>query len=207
MIIKKYTLGPVQANCYLLVCTDTKKAALIDPGDRSTEIAELISREKYELSVIINTHGHFDHIGGNKFFSCNKVPVAAHRLEYDRIKTGGDAAMFGLDCDISPDPSIDASQTEIISFGSVNLKVLHTPGHTQGHISLYHKESASLFCGDVLFFRSIGRTDLPGGSRKQLLDSIRSKLYTLPGVTVVYPGHGPETSIEDEIKHNPWTAQ
>ena len=115
--------------------------------------------------------------------------------------------MFGLDCDISPDPSIDASQTDTISFGSVNLKVLHTPGHTQGHISLYHNESASLFCGDVLFFRSIGRTDLPGGSQKQLLESIRSKLYTLPGATVVYSGHGPETSIEDEIKHNPWTAQ
>ena len=207
MIIKKYTLGPVQANCYLLVCSNTKKAALIDPGDRSTEIAELISKEKYELSVIINTHGHFDHIGGNKFFSGGKVPVAAHRLEYERIKRGGDAAMFGLDCDISPDSSIDASQTDTISFGSVNLKVLHTPGHTQGHISLYHNESASLFCGDVLFFRSIGRTDLPGGSQKQLLESIRSKLYTLPGATVVYSGHGPETSIEDEIKHNPWTAQ
>ncbi|MDX9802008.1 MAG: MBL fold metallo-hydrolase [Spirochaetia bacterium] len=206
MIIKKYTLGPVQTNCYLLICSKTKKAAIIDPGDRSIEIADLISAEKYELSVIINTHGHFDHIGGNKFFSGGKVPVAAHILEYDLIKAGGGSAMFGIESEISPDPSIDASQISEITFGETTLEVIHTPGHTQGHISLYHKESSSLFCGDVLFFRSIGRTDLPGGSQKQLLDSIRKKLYTLPGETVVYPGHGGETSIEDERKHNPWTA-
>jgi len=206
MIIKKYILGPVQAACYLLCCEESRKAALIDPGDRSSEIASFLKEGSYELCYIINTHGHFDHTGGNRFFAGKSVPIVLHRLDWELMKSGGGASYFGLDFEPSPEPSIDASEKASITFGNVTLEILHTPGHTMGHISLYHSITRSLFCGDVLFFRSVGRTDLPGGSRKMLLQSIREKLFSLPGDTTVYPGHGPETTIDDEKKYNPWVA-
>jgi hydroxyacylglutathione hydrolase len=212
VIIKKYILGPVQTACYLLCCTESRKAALIDPGDRSSEIASFLKEGNYELCYIINTHGHFDHTGGNRYFSGTSgtsgkpVPVVLHRLDMELMKSGGGASCFGLDIETSPEPSIDAAETASITFGSVTLEIIHTPGHTPGHISLYHSSSSSLFCGDVLFFRSVGRTDLPGGSQKMLLQSIREKLFALPGDTAVYPGHGPGTIIDDEKKYNPWAA-
>lgn len=206
MIIKKYVLGPVQTNCYLLVCEKTKKAAVIDPGEKCAAASQFISENSFSLALVINTHGHFDHIGGNRFFCGENIPLASHRLEFERIKTGGDASFFGLGIDKSPEPSIDLSERDIIDFGETSLRVIHTPGHTRGHISLYHMESGSLFCGDVLFFRSIGRSDLPGGSQKELLESIREKLFRLPDDTAVYPGHGPYTTIGDEKKYNPWAA-
>jgi len=207
LIIKQYILGPVQTNCYLLCCENKKKAALIDPGEKSDKIINFLSKEGYELSYIINTHGHFDHIDGNYFFyEKTKAPIASHKLEYDLIKIGGGASLFGLKSEKSPLPTIDLSVTDKLSFGDITLDVLYTPGHTQGHISLYHKESASLFCGDVLFYRSIGRTDLPGGNYEQLIASIHEKLYTLPGETIVYPGHGEETRISDEKRENPWVT-
>ncbi len=207
MIIKKYLLGPLQTNCYLVCCENKKKAAIIDPGDKSDKIIHFLSTEGYELSYIINTHGHFDHTEGNSFFNQKTgALLAAHKLEYDLITSGGGAILFGLDNERSPVPSIDLSELDQISFGNVNLKVIYTPGHTQGHISLYHKESASLFSGDVLFYRSIGRTDLPGGNYEQLIASIQEKLFTLPDETTVYPGHGQETRIGDEKRENPWAA-
>jgi glyoxylase-like metal-dependent hydrolase (beta-lactamase superfamily II) len=205
LIIKKYSLGHIQTNCYLLCCENKKKAAIIDPGDKSDKIISFLSKEGYELSYIINTHGNFDHIDGNYFFyEKTKAPIAAHKLEYDLILSGGGASFFGIKNKKSPEPSVDLSETDKLSFGDITLDVLYTPGHTQGHISLYHKESASLFCGDVLFYRSIGRTDLPGGNYDQLIASIKEKLFSLPNETIVYPGHEEKTRIKDEKTDNPW---
>ena len=206
MKITKHVLGPVQTNCYLLEDKDTKDAVLIDPGDKSSEIKNYINNNKLNLKYIINTHGHFDHTGGNAFFKTEKTEIASHALASDLMKEGGGASFFGLDIEKSPEPSIRLIKGSIISFGTQELEVLYTPGHTPGHISLYHRKSGSLFCGDVLFFRSIGRSDFPGGNHGQLIESIKKKLYTLPDDTMVYPGHGPETSIEDEKKNNPWTV-
>ena len=103
-------------------------------------------------------------------------------------------------------PAINLAETDKFSFGDITLDVLYTPGHTRGHISLYHRESASLFCGDVLFYRNIGRTDLPGGNYEQLLTSIREILFSLPDETIVYPGHGEKTLIKDEKRENPYVS-
>jgi glyoxylase-like metal-dependent hydrolase (beta-lactamase superfamily II) len=127
-------------------------------------------------------------------------------LEYDLINFGGGASFFGIQSEESPEPTIDLSEMDKISIGDIALDIIHTPGHTPGHISLYHKESAVLFCGDVLFHRSIGRTDMPGGNHALLIKSIHEKLFTLPEETIVYSGHGPETRIADEKKENPWAA-
>lgn len=210
MIIKQYILGPVETNCWLLCDEKEKKAAVIDPGDECKQAAEFLLKEGYELCYVINTHGHFDHIEGNSFFKTstgNKAQVAIHKLDLPLIKVGGGASLFGIKTNISPDPTIDFSEKTEITFGNITLQVIHTPGHTQGHVSLYHKESGSLFCGDVLFFRNIGRTDLPGGDYKQLIKSIQEKLFVLPDETEVYSGHGPKTTIGDEKKYNPYTSQ
>ena len=207
LIIKEFLLGQIQTNCYLLCCETKKKAAIIDPGDKSDKIIHFLSKEGYELSYIINTHGHFDHTLGNYFFHKHTgAPIAAHKLDYELIISGGGANLFGLKNEKSPAPAIDFSEMDKLSFGDVTLDVLYTPGHTRGHVSLYHKESASLFCGDVLFYQSIGRTDLPGGNHKQLITSIQEILFSLPDETTVYPGHGPKTSIGEEKRENPWVA-
>ncbi len=205
MKITKYVLGPVQTNCYLLEDTETSEAVLIDPGDKSSEIDSYINENKLNLKYIINTHGHFDHIGGNAFFKKETTEIASHKHAAGLMKEGGGSSFFGLSIEQSPEPSILLNEGDTISFGSITLSVLYTPGHTQGCISLYHEKSGSLFCGDVLFFRSIGRTDFPGGDHNLLLESIKTKLYKLPDNTRVYTGHGPETVIADEKKNNPWT--
>ncbi len=206
MKITKFILGPVQTNCYLLEDEESKESVLIDPGDKSSEINSYINDNRLDLKYIINTHGHFDHTGGNAFFKTGKTEIASHEKAADLMGKGGGASFFGINTEQSPEPSIILSEGDTISFGSSELAVLYTPGHTQGCISLYHKQSESLFCGDVLFFRSIGRTDFPGGDHEQIIKSIKNKLYTLPEKTKVYPGHGPETLICDEIINNPWTA-
>ena len=206
MKITKYVLGPVQTNCYLLEDEETDEAVLIDPGDKSSKIEDYIREKKLKLKYIINTHGHFDHIGGNAFFSREGTEVAASSMAADLMRDGGGSSFFGMSIDPSPEPSVILEDEDTVTFGSITLKVLHTPGHTQGCISLYNEESHILFCGDVLFYRSIGRSDFPGGNHEQLLESIKTRLYKLPGNTKVYTGHGPETSIEDEKLNNPWTA-
>ena len=206
MKITKYVLGPVQTNCYLLEDEKTEEAVLIDPGDISSNIEEYISEKKLKLKYIINTHGHFDHTGGNAFFSRKGTEIAASSKAAELMRDGGGSSFFGLSVEQSPEPSIILDDGDTIAFGSVTLKVLSTPGHTPGCISLYDEQSGVLFCGDVLFLRSIGRTDFPGGDHNQILESIKTKLYTLPDTTKVYSGHGPETVIADEKLNNPWTA-
>ena len=208
--IHQYQLGLIQTNTYLLQCIDSGKAVIIDPAEKSEEIKKLIQKEGLELVYIINTHGHFDHIGGNAYFhaaSGGKAAVAAHRKDFPLISSGGNSSFYGITINPSPPPEADAAELSFLEFGNIKLEILYTPGHTPGHISLYESVSSSLFCGDVLFYRSIGRTDLPGGSHETLLDSIRNKIFTLPENTAVYPGHGPMTGIKDEIRFNPWTQQ
>ena len=206
MKITRYVLGPVQTNCYLLECEKTKDAVLIDPGEKDDKLLEYITENNLKLKYIINTHGHFDHTGGNAFFKTGDTGIIAHKLSFELIASGGGASLFGLKTEQSPEPTVDASEADSVEFGSEKLEILYTPGHTRGHISLYHRKSGSLFSGDTLFFRSIGRTDFPGGNQNQLIDSIINQLYTLPDSTRVFPGHGPETTIGDEKGKNPWTA-
>lgn len=196
--------------CYLVGDEASKTCALIDPAFETDRILAEADRLKYRVTHIINTHGHSDHTAGN---AAIKTATGAKLLIHQQ-----DAQKLGrvvhktftriLGGKGSPIPDVLLNDNDLIQIGdSVNLRVIHTPGHTQGSICLY--TDGNLFTGDTLFVGAVGRTDLPGGSSKQLLTSIRKKIYTLPGSTIVWPGHdyGPyrSSTIEQEKHTNPFT--
>ncbi len=206
MIIKKLEVGPIMANCYILGCEQTKQAAVIDPGDDADRILMALAKSELKVTYLINTHGHFDHVGANKRMKeTTGAPLAIHPGDEPMLgKLSKSAAMFGLAAENSPGPDILLNDGDEVSFGEITLKVIHTPGHSEGGICLY--TPGCVFVGDTLFYGSIGRTDLPGGDYDLLISSIKSKLFSLPDDTVVYPGHGPETQIGKEKMINPFLS-
>ncbi len=203
MIIKKLAVGPLMANCFIIGCEKTREAVVIDPGDEEDRILDAL--EDMKVKFIINTHGHFDHVGGNKKLKeATGAPVLIHSLDAPMLNTlSSDAAIFGLSIENSPPADQMLEDGDTISFGTVNLEVIHTPGHSPGGIALY--ADGNLFAGDTLFAGSIGRSDLPGGDYNTLISSIKNKLYGLDDDIIVFPGHGPETTIGHEKKNNPFT--
>ena len=203
MPIRQYNLGPMDNNTYLIVDEATNEAALVDPSFDSETILPDITSNGYALRYILNTHGHFDHIMGNAFFARETgAPIALHRLDLDFLRGLEDqAAMFGFDVTPSPEPSIYLEDAQTLILGQTEIKTLFTPGHAPGHIAFLVEDA--VIAGDALFARSIGRTDLPGGSLQTLLHSIRTRLLTLPDETRVLPGHGKLTTIGTERRRNP----
>lgn len=204
MKVHAFTVGPVQSNSYLLADEATREAALFDPGMESEPVAEVLARERLTLTAIINTHGHFDHVFGNAYFKAKTgAPLLMHRADLDLVKRLEEQSLyFGFRATPSPPPDRFLEEGDEVRVGGIRLRVLHTPGHSPGGICLVTDGTA--FVGDTLFAGSIGRTDLPGGSAETLLTSIREKLLTLPDDTVIYPGHGPATTIGHERRHNPF---
>jgi len=202
--VHAFTLGPIQSNAYLLADEATRETALFDPGMESEPVAEVLVRERLTLTAILNTHGHFDHVFGNAYFKAKTgAPLLMHRADLDLVKRLEEQSMyFGFRATPSPPPDRFLEEGDLVQVGGIRLRVLHTPGHSPGGICLVTEGTA--FVGDTLFAGSIGRTDLPGGSAETLLASIREKLMTLPDDTVVYPGHGPATTIGHERRHNPF---
>jgi hydroxyacylglutathione hydrolase len=207
--IKTFVFNDFQENTYIL-SDETNECLIIDPGCNNQyekkELSDYI--EKYHLlpHAILNTHGHIDHVLGCKYI-CEKykIPFIAHKEELILIKNALEfASFFSIDAEQPPLPDQNINEGEEYKFGNSNLKIFHVPGHSPGSITLYSAENKIILTGDVLFRSSIGRTDLPGGSYETLIDGIKTKLLTLPGNTVVMPGHGPQTTIEDEIKNNPF---
>ena len=194
----------LQTNCYILACGDTKKAIIVDPGDEGPKIDALINKENLEPVLVVNTHAHYDHIGANRYFHDKGIPVAIHKLDSQLLMAGGGAEILGAPSIPNPAPDRYLEDGDIIEVGNQKLSVIFTPGHSPGSISLYCQEDNLLFCGDTLFCRSIGRTDLPGGDYDTLMHSLREKLSKLPGKTQVFPGHGLDTDIESENRFNPW---
>ena len=192
------------ANCFILGCEETKKAAVIDPGDETDKILRTLADEGLTVEQIINTHCHFDHAGGNKKMrDVTGAPLVIHALEIPVLNNlAASASRWGLSADDSPVPDRMVADGDTISFGNITLKVIHTPGHSPGGISLYTNDC--LFVGDTLFAGSIGRTDFPGGDHQTLLTSIREKLFPLGDDVRVYTGHGPETTIGTEKRTNPF---
>ncbi len=204
MKVQSFTIGPLETNAYLVVDERSRQALLIDPGLESEGIYDVICAEGLTLSSIVNTHGHFDHVCGNAFFRAKTgAPVLIHREDAVIMQRAAEQARaFGFQVAPPPPPDRLLDEGDEVVMGGTRMRILHTPGHTPGGICLYGE--GVVLVGDALFAGSIGRTDLPGGSHEVLLASIRTKLLSLPDDTVVYPGHGPPTTIGAERTHNPF---
>jgi glyoxylase-like metal-dependent hydrolase (beta-lactamase superfamily II) len=204
LIIKQLTVGPIQANCFILGCEKTKEAAVIDPGDEADRILLTLAESKLNVKYIINTHGHFDHVGANKRLKeVTGADLMIHKEDVPMLEQlTATAGSFGLSAENSPGPDKLLKDGETITFGEITLQVIHTPGHSLGGVSLY--TDGALFVGDTLFAGSIGRTDLPGGDYGVLIASIQNKLFPLGDDVTVYTGHGPETTIGYEKRTNPF---
>jgi len=207
LIIKRLAVGPIMANCFILGCDESFEAAVIDPGDEADKILLTLAEYKLQVKYIINTHGHFDHVGANKRMSeVTGAPILIHALDVPMLaQLSTSAAAWGMQADDSPAPEKTIDEGDEISFGNHTLSVLHTPGHTPGGVSLH--TDGHVFVGDTLFAGSIGRTDFPGGDFNTLKASIQDKLFRLKDEAVVYTGHGPETTIGQERQHNPFVGQ
>jgi glyoxylase-like metal-dependent hydrolase (beta-lactamase superfamily II) len=207
--IVTFTLGPVETNAYLIADISSGAAAVIDPAwDGHIILAEAMKRG-WRIAHLWYTHAHFDHIGGAGEIAdaLNPLPlVALHPADHDLWKAGGGGAMFGFKIDPGPEPTIDFIQGQILQLGDTSLEVRCTPGHTPGHVVLYCAAAEVCFCGDLIFAGSVGRTDLPGSSWEALEDSIRTQIYTLPDQTRLLSGHGPETTVADEKRSNPFVS-
>lgn len=206
MILESLETGPLQVNCYIVGCETTRKAAVIDPGGDAERILALLQQLNLELEMVINTHGHFDHVGGNKrLLEATGVELLLHEADRQLLAMAEQhAGLYGLPTELSPQPQRLLKGGEVIRLGELQIKVLHTPGHSPGGICLLIEDH--VIVGDTLFAGSIGRTDLPGGDHQQLLESIRTQLLPLPDDTVAHPGHGPATSIGREKLYNPFLS-
>lgn len=207
--IEKFVVNPLGENSFVIY-DETRECIFVDPGfyfeEEFDEIRDFIARNKLLPVKIVNTHCHFDHIMGVEFVRKEYgIPFVAHPDDAFWVEKAVDQGrMFGFE--MNPVHAIDTflSETEEVKFGNTILKVLHVPGHSPGHVCLYNAEAGVLVAGDVLFYGSIGRTDLPGGDYQTLISNIKNKLFPLPDETVVYSGHGPETKIGFEKRTNPF---
>lgn len=207
--IHSFTFSPIQENTYVLF-DETKECVIIDPGcydsfERST-LEDFISKNELHPVKLLNTHCHLDHIFGNAFV-CEKYKLKPefNKLDqpvFDAFKAS--ASMYGLNADPSPPAGNYLKEGDVINFGTSSLEIVFTPGHSPGSITFYNRAEKFMIAGDVLFYGSIGRTDLPGGNYETLISSIKTKLFPLGDDLKVYSGHGPETSIGFEKKNNPF---
>ncbi|MDH7568036.1 MAG: MBL fold metallo-hydrolase [Armatimonadota bacterium] len=207
--IEAFEVGPMGNNAYLLVEDDAGKCALVDPGIGSEEILEHIRSRGWRLETVINTHGHFDHAYCDAWFvEATGASLLLHEEDASMLALlPQQAAWFGFSPPPVPKPTRLLRHGDTIAVGQTLLQVLHTPGHTPGGICLLAAASPPwVLTGDTLFAGSIGRTDLPGGDHHLLIASIRQKLLVLPADTLVYPGHGPSTTIGRERAANPFLA-
>jgi glyoxylase-like metal-dependent hydrolase (beta-lactamase superfamily II) len=207
-------VGLLQCNCSIIGDPVTREALVVDPGDEVTRILDLIGRHKLNVKAIVSTHAHIDHVGGlSKLHQYTGAPVLMHRDDlplYQAMEM--QAAFLGVHTPELTDVDQLLKEGDVLHWGPFEAQVIHTPGHTPGSVSLYLPHDAGkiavrspqVFSGDTLFAGSIGRTDLWGGSMDQIMDSLRTKLMGLPDETIVYPGHGPATTIGDERHLNPF---
>ncbi len=204
MQVRKLVVGDLQTNCYILGDEKTKEGVVIDPGGDIDEIERVIQKEDLNIKYIILTHGHADHIAAlNELKKKTNALILIHPADSDMLVDPiyNLSSFTGEDL-ICPKADKFLDDGDKVKVGAMELEVLYTPGHSPGGISLFGDKM--IFTGDALFCGGIGRTDFPGASHTQLLNSIKNKILSKPDDTVVHPGHGPETTIGEEKKNNPW---
>jgi glyoxylase-like metal-dependent hydrolase (beta-lactamase superfamily II) len=198
-------VGPLQTNSYLVTCQQTSAAVIIDPGWDAKRILAAVEARKAAVKYVLNTHAHWDHIGANaRVIEATGAALALHADDLPLLRARGGADLWGIPISSSPEPDRLLIPGHVLEVGALRLRVLFTPGHTPGHVSFYEEAHQAVFDGDVLFMGGIGRSDLPGGDSRALMDSIKNVLLTLPDTVTVYSGHGPATTIGNERRTNPW---
>jgi glyoxylase-like metal-dependent hydrolase (beta-lactamase superfamily II) len=204
MIIHRLEAGPLATNCYIIGDEATRDAAVIDPGGDVPLILAALQEERLTCKTIFNTHTHFDHIGGNAELKAKTgAEIVTHREEAKQLSHAGSAAaMFGMRVPDSPPADRLVAEGDELAVGNLRGKIIELPGHSPAGLAVLFPGHA--FVGDALFAGSIGRTDFPGGSFPLLISNIREKLFVLPDKTIVWPGHGPDTTIGQEKRYNPF---
>ena len=204
MILETIVVGLMQVNCYILAEASEGQAIIIDPGAQERKIQSILKRHSLKVALIVNTHGHYDHIGCDDKFG---VPVYIHTKDMKLLKDPqfNLSSLFALPFKVSSEIRC-LEDNQHIGIGGIELKALHIPGHTPGGLALLmlRPQDNVLFTGDTLFCQGIGRSDITGGDQQLLIRSIKEKFLTLPDSTIVYPGHGPATNIGEEKKGNPF---
>ncbi len=208
MHIDTFVLGDFQTNCYVVRTDESRKdCVLIDPGLHPYPLVQFLQQQTLNPEAIIITHGHIDHIGGVEIIreSWPKAKVYIHKADAEMLTDPNEnlSMVAGTVFQARPAEVVINGQTEIRAAG-LRFEILHTPGHTPGGICLHCPSDGIAFVGDTLFAGSVGRSDFPGGSHEQLLQSIQTQLLVLPETTRIYPGHGPQTTLRNEKKHNPY---
>ncbi|MCW8996813.1 MAG: MBL fold metallo-hydrolase [Psychromonas sp.] len=198
---------PFEQNCSLVICEETRTAAIVDPGGDTSYILKHVEKQDVKVDKVILTHGHLDHVGAAQAVARTlNVPIIGPQKEdlFWLEQLEAQSQRFGLPSTASFEPDSWLQENDIVEVGKIKLQVLHIPGHTPGHIALLDQESNQIIVGDILFSGSIGRSDFPRGNATQLISGIKQKLLTLPAETIVYPGHGPKTTIGKEKASNPF---
>ncbi|MGI9551287.1 MAG: MBL fold metallo-hydrolase [Aurantibacter sp.] len=209
--IESFTFGPVQENTYV-VYDETSEGIVIDPGcyesSEQLSLTQFVIDQNIQITKVVNTHCHFDHVLGNEFAKNTfKVPLAIPESEKEVLRAVKSyAPTYGFTRYQEAEVDEFLTEDDIVKFGNTTFEILLVPGHSPGHLAFYHAESRTCMGGDVLFQGSIGRTDLPGGDHQTLINSIHEKMFMLPDDVVVYCGHGPPTTIGQEKKTNPFCA-
>lgn len=205
MILERVVVGPMETNCYILGDEKTQEAVVVDPGDDYPKIKRCLDKYKLTAKVIINTHGHIDHIGANDYFN---LPIYIHTLDKDYLMDPQRNLSFFFSSSTSFKSKVyPLEDKDIVGIDRIKLRVIHTPGHTPGGISLILDEGGnhkSIFTGDTLFSGGVGRTDFPYASESELFKSIKERLLVFSDDTNIYPGHGPFSTLGEEKRNNPF---
>jgi hydroxyacylglutathione hydrolase len=209
MIHEILPVGILQCNCSIIGDETTREAMVIDPGDNISDILDIVRKNNLQVKQIVVTHAHIDHVGGAmKLRAATGAPILLNQNDYELLKMlDVQATWIGVPTPEAVEIDHSVSTGETVSAGSHTAQVLHTPGHTEGSICLYFAAEKKLIAGDTLFAGSIGRTDLPGGSMRKILNSLHGTVLELPDDTVVVPGHGELTTIGEERQSNPYLVK
>lgn len=204
MAVVCLAVGPLQTDCYILADPKANEAVIIDPGAEGKRVLDEVKRRGWKVAAVLLTHGHFDHAGATaEVARATGAPLLAPRGDEALLANApAEGAHFGLRVPAPAAPARLVADGDTVKVGGQSLRVLAVPGHTPGHVA--YLSPAGLFCGDLLFAGSVGRTDLPGGDSAALQRSLRHKVLTLPDDTPVYPGHGPATTVGRERRSNPY---